>query len=150
MKLAGWLGGFLTGRRSAVPRRIIVRDCAYAMDGGSIHLLAQDERGRQFDILLGQHAFPKANRSTDLIPGRLYFGSQLVPIRSELESQKAEVKAPPSQPQPSGQVAYGSEDIRQFFMRTPEENCRAFLRKIVEFVQSERYISFASEVSRVE
>src|SRR4051812_24991160 len=103
MKLVEWFGGFLTGWRSALPRRIVVRDCAYALDGGTIQLRAQDERGRQFNILLAQRVSPKASRSTNLIPGRLYFGSQLVPIRSESESQivrlleEAEVNAPTPQ-----------------------------------------------------
>jgi hypothetical protein len=156
MGLGDWLRGLFGGRRDALPSRIVVRDSAYALDGGTIHLRATDERGRELSILLVQHAFPQASPSMDLIPGRLYFGSKLVPIRSELEERvlrllsEAEVQAPPPPPPqpPRKNTLIVGDDIKAFMSRTPEENCRAFLREIVEFVRSERYVTFAAEVER--
>jgi hypothetical protein len=156
MGLGDWLRRLFGGRRDALPSRIVVRDSAYALDGGTIHLRATDERGRELGILLVQHAFPQASPSMDLIPGRLYFGSQLVPIRSELEERvlrllsEAEVQVPPPPPPqpPRKNMLILGDDIKAFMSRTPEENCRAFLREIVEFVRSERYVTFAAEVER--
>jgi len=153
MALRDWLTR-LFGGKGALPRRIVVRDCAYALDGGTIHLTATDEAGREFGIRLVQHAFPRSSPSTNVIPGRLYVGSRLVPMRSELEAQvlrllsEATVQAPPPQPRPARRMAVLGEDIKEVLSRTPEENCRAFLRQIVEFVQSERYVTFAAEVKR--
>jgi hypothetical protein len=156
MDLGEWLRGlFGARRRDALPRRIVVRDSAYALDGGTIHLRATDERGRELGILLVQHLFPQPSLSMG-IPGRLYFGSRLVPIRSELEERvlrllsEAEVQAPPPPPPqpPRKNMLVIGDDIKAFMSRTPEENCRAFLREIVEFVRSERYVTFAAEVER--
>jgi hypothetical protein len=156
MGLGDWLRGLFGARRNAFPRRIVVRDSAYALDGGTIHLRASDERGRELGILLVQHAFPQHIPSMSVLPGRLYFGSQLVPIRSALEERvlrllcEAEVQAPPPPPPqpPRKNMLVIGDDIKAVMSRTPEENCRAFLREIVEFVRSERYITFAAEVER--
>ncbi|QJW93659.1 hypothetical protein [Frigoriglobus tundricola] len=155
MGLGDWFRGPFDGRRDAPPSRLVVRDSAYALDGGTIHLRATDERGRELGIVLVQHAFPDAGRSMDAIPGRLYFGSQLVPVRSELEERvlrllaDAEVQAPPPPPPqpPRKNFAVIGDDIQVFLSRTPE-NCRAFLRETVEFVRAERYVAFAAEVER--
>lgn len=154
MGLGVWLRGLFGGRRGALTNHIVVRDSAYALDGGTIHLRATDERGRELGILLAQHAFPRGSPSMDVIPGRLYFNSQLVPIRSELEERvlrllsEAEVQAPPPSPPPPPRknMLILGDDIKAVMSRTPEENCRAFLREIVEFVRSERYLTFAAEV----
>jgi hypothetical protein len=37
------------------------------------------------------------------------------------------------------------EDIKQFLEQTPEENCKAFIRKVVESVQSESYLRFVTD-----
>jgi hypothetical protein len=158
MDLGDWLRGLFGARRDSFPRRIVVRDSAYALDGGTNHLRATDQRGRELGILLVQHALPQASPSMGVIPGRLYFGSQLVPIRSELEERvlrllsEAEVQAPPPPPPqpPRKNMMVIGDDIKAFMSRTPEENCRAFLREIVEFVRSERYVTFAAEVDRAD
>jgi hypothetical protein len=134
-----------------LPKRIVVRDCALTLDGGTIHLIATDETGFEFSIVLVQHVLPYGGRSLG-IAGRLYFGPLLVPVRSELEDRvlllltEATVEAPSLPPPGSGrQMAIIGEDIKQFFARTPEENCRAFIREMVEFVQSEHYVALAAE-----
>jgi hypothetical protein len=158
MDLGDWLRGLFGARRDAFPRRIVVRDSEYVLDGGTIHLRATDQRGREVGILLVQHVFPQPSLSMGEIPGRLYFGSQLVPIRSEFEERvlrllsEAEVQAPPPPPPqpPRKNMLVIGDDIKAFMSRTPEENCRAFLREIIEFVRSERYITFAAEVDRAD
>ena len=78
-----------------LPTRIVVRDCAMTLDGGTIHLGATDEAGRQVSILLAT-TLPGSSR----VAGRLYFDGDLVPMRSEREAgilkllSEAKVEAP--------------------------------------------------------
>jgi hypothetical protein len=122
-----------------------------ALDGGTIHLSATDEDDRQVSIMLAT-SLPSSSMR---VAGRLYFDGHLVPMRSEREAQvlkllsEATVEAPglpPSAPT-SGMVIIGA-DIKEFLEQTPEENCRAFIRRIVESVQSESYLRFATEEER--
>ena len=46
-------------------------------------------------------------------------------------------------------MAVFGQDIKDFLEQTPEENCRAFIRKIVESVQSESYLRLATDEERV-
>ncbi len=131
-----------------LPTRIVVRDCAMALDGGTIHLSATDDAGRQVSIML---ATPWPSSSMR-VSGRLYFDGDLVPMRSEREAGilklllEAAVEAPPLPPrvQTSRMVIIG-QDIKNFLEQAPEENCRAFIRKIVESVQSENYLRLVTD-----
>jgi len=133
-----------------LPKRIVVRDCAMKFDGGTIYLDATDEAGRQVSILL---ATPIG--WSELAAGRLYFDGNLVPMRSEREAgilkllSEAKVEVPGSEPIGlHSQMAVGSDDIRDFFERTPDENCRAFIRNILESVRSEGYLRFTTDQER--
>ena len=131
-----------------LPTRIVVRDCAMALDGGTIHLSATDEAGRLVSIML---ATPLPSSSMR-VAGRLYFDGDLVPMRSEREAgilkllSEASVEAPglPPRVQKSRMAVFG-QDIKDFLEQTPEENCRAFIRKIVESVQSENYLRLVTD-----
>ena len=114
-----------------LPIRIVVRHCALTLDGGTIHLFATDEAGRQLSIML---ATPLPGSSMR-VAGRLYFDGGLVPMRSERESQllkllsEATIQTP--RLPPSGHTsrkAIIGEDIKEFLEQTHEENCRAFIR----------------------
>jgi hypothetical protein len=130
-----------------LPIRIIVRDCALTLDGGTIHLFATDEAGHQVSITLAT-SLP---RSSMRVAGRLYFDGKLVPMRSEREARilkllsEATVQVPRLPPIGTSRMAILGEDIREFFEQTPHENCRAFIRKIVESVQSESYLRFTTD-----
>jgi hypothetical protein len=144
----------------ALPSRLVVHDFAYALDGGTISLRADDEDGRERRILLVQHAFPQAGASSDEIPGRLYFDGELVPTRSPLEaavlnllktaaissSGAAGEQGAPIQLSPNALIL--GEDIRQVLTRGPEENLRAFVAEVVHFVESEAYLLFAEQVAQ--
>jgi hypothetical protein len=126
-----------------LPTRIVVRNCAMALDGGTIHLGATDEAGRQVSILLATTLPGGSTR----VAGRLYFDGDLVPMRSEREAgilkllSEATVEAPYSPPScRTSRMAIIGNDIKEFFEQTPEENCRAFIRRIMESVQSENYL----------
>lgn len=131
-----------------MPGRLVVRDCALTLDGGTIHLMASDEAGRDLGITLVTSLC--LNKST-CVAGRLYFDGMLVPMRSEREAQilrllsEAMVQAPRVSPARRGPHAIIGEDTREFFEKTPEENCRAFIRKIIESVQSETYLHYATD-----
>jgi hypothetical protein len=131
-----------------LPSRIVVRDCALMLDGGTIHLFATDETGREVSIML----ITTLPKSSTLVAGRLYFDGGLVPMRSEREARilrllsEATVKAPRLPPSGrTGQILIIGEDIKQFFEQTPEENCATFVRKILESVQSENYLRYVTD-----
>jgi hypothetical protein len=131
-----------------LPTRIAVRDCAMALDGGTIHLSATDEAGRLISIML---ATPLPSSSMR-VAGRLYFDEDLVPMRSEREVgilkllSEASVEAPGLPPRvQKSQIVVIGQDIKDFLEQTPEENCRAVIRKIVESVQSESYLRLVTD-----
>jgi hypothetical protein len=37
------------------------------------------------------------------------------------------------------------EDIKRFFKQTPEDNCREFLRRVIESVRSDGYLRFITD-----
>jgi hypothetical protein len=134
-----------------LPSRIVVRDCAMALDGGTIHLSATDETGRQVSILLAT-TLPSSSMR---VAGRLYFDGDLVPMRSEREAgilkllSEATVEAPRLPPTcRTSRIAFIGNDIKEFLEQTPEENCKAFVRRIVESVQSESYLRLATDEER--
>jgi ankyrin repeat protein len=134
-----------------LPTRIVVRECAMALDGGTIHLGATDEAGRQVSIMLAT-SLPSSSMR---VAGRLYFDGGLVPMRSEREARilnlllEATVEAPRLPPSvPTSRMVIIGADIKEFLEQTPEENCRAFIRKIVESVQSECYLRLATDEER--
>src|SRR5437660_818655 len=123
-----------------LPIRIVVRDCALALDGGTIHLIATDEAGRRVCIMLAT-SFPGSSMR---VAGRLYFDGTLVPMRSEREARILKLLSEATVQVPralaigrTSRMAIIGEDIKEFLEQTPEENCRTFIGKIVESVQSE-------------
>jgi hypothetical protein len=141
------MGLLQRGPADELPARIVIRDCALTLDGGTIHLIATDETGRQVGIVMAT-SLP----GSSMVAGRLYFDGGLVPIRSEREARiltllsEATVQPPrlPPRGRSSRMVSIG-EDIKAFLEQGPEENCRAFIRKIVEAVQSESYLRLATD-----
>jgi hypothetical protein len=131
-----------------LPTRIVVRHCAMALDGGTIHLIATDEAGRQVSIMLAA-LLPSSSMR---VAGRLYFDGNLVPMRSEREAgilkllSEATVESPrlPPPVQESRMVVIG-QDIKSFLEQTAEENCKAFIRKILQSVQSESYLRLVTD-----
>src|ERR1700722_11231506 len=66
----------------AVPKRLILHDSAYELDGGTTCLMGTDETGTPRTITLAQSMFLELNPLSGYIPGRLYLDEELVPIRS--------------------------------------------------------------------
>jgi hypothetical protein len=121
------------------------------LDGGTIVLSATDEAGRHVSIVL----VSSLGGSSIRVAGRLYFDGELVPMRSEREARilkllsEAKVEAPRLPPnRGTSRTAIIGNDIKEFFEQTPEENCKAFLRKIMQSVQSENYIGLTTDEER--
>src|SRR5262245_43550965 len=142
-----------------LPKRLVVSDCAFYLDGGTIVLTCSGELGASHVIMLVQSMFPDGN--TCGIPGRLYFDDELIPIRSELESQllsllrDAELRYVPrpgesddATPLSPNHIILG-DDIKEVLARDAEGNLKALLAKVIETVESPRYVMFASDVDRL-
>ena len=69
-----------------IPKKLVIEDGAYAMDGGSIALNVRDPEGEKYHIVLWQHMFTEQS-NPDRMPGRLYFDKILIPVREDVESQ---------------------------------------------------------------
>ena len=141
----------------SMPARLILQDCFYLLDGGTIILNMVDESGQCRQAILTQHAFPETS-SMNNIPGRLYFDCQLVPIRSRLESEllellrNADIQMAPVQEQEGSFRSQGrtiiGEDIRHYMTRGPEDNIHWARTELIGFVASDQYEKFAWQVEQ--
>lgn len=142
-----------------LPKHLVLGGSSYGLDGGTMRLECTDETGQAHTVMLVQTLFPGGN--TFGIPGRLYFDDELIPLRAGAESQlldllrSAEVRYTPRPAETTGERIKLSpnalvlgDDIKQVLTRGPEENIRGLRDRIVEFVASLRYESFAAEVER--
>jgi hypothetical protein len=142
-----------------LPKQLVLHASRYYMDGGTACLEATDEAGQPHAVMLVQSVFPGGN--TFGIPGRLYLDEELVELRSEREAQvlallrAAEVRYTPPTEQAGERVTLSpnalilGEDIKEVLSRGPEENIRGLRDRIVEFVESPRYVAFAAEVEQL-
>ena len=139
------------------PTKFLLYDSAYFLDGGTTQLFFIDEQNKEHLVLLRQHAFVSYRKSCpEDLPGRLYFNENLIEIRSPEEKSlltllksadlqyKREVGSSSERnPFPSN---VNSDDIKEILNQSPEENLRS-LRNVIEFVESDEYISFAEKVN---
>lgn len=133
----------------------------YALDGGTTWVIGQDETGSNHTVVLVQHTHPQPSDSLEGLPGRVYWNGELVPIRSRREAEllrllrNAEVAYSPTPDEQSedrielspNALILGN-DIRQLLHGRPEENLKALLAQVVEFVESEQYVLFAQTVEQ--
>jgi hypothetical protein len=140
-----------------LPAKLTVHNFWYALDGGTTILQTTDEAGQNHSVMLVQHAFPNANPSLRAIPGRLYFDGELVPMRSELEAgllailRTAEIQySEPfsEQGRISPKTLILGNGIREVFSRSHEDNIRALLAELIQFVESEAYLRFVERVEQ--
>lgn len=144
-----------------LPQRLVVHNSMYFLDGGTTCLSATDEAGDAHQLVLAQHLFVERHEYMEHVPGRLYFDGQLVPLRSEAEARvigllrRAEMKFREEPPSPDEEVIELSpnatilgDDIKAVLTRGPEENLRAMVAGVIEFVSSEEYEAFADRVER--
>ena len=129
-----------------LPAQLTIHDFGYLMDSGTIHLKATDELGRDHDVTLTQHAIPKVHSPLGKIPGRLYFDSGVVEIRSKLEVDllgllrvdAARLGSPlPKHAEYTGPLIDLSDT-------------HSAVAEVVGFVESEQYLHFAKQVGDTE
>ena len=125
-----------------LPARLTVHGYGFVMDGGSIALDAKDGRGRKHEILLAQRVVPNSGGS--YIPGRLYFDGTVVEMRSAHEAKllsllRFSVDPPLERELPVPTFAVNLLDT-----------VRAFVVRVVQFVESEEYLRFQDGVKEQE
>src|SRR5262245_12112126 len=142
-----------------LPKRLRVHRSEFYFDGGTVLLPCTDEAEQSHVVMLVQSLFP--NGRTFGIPGRLYFDDEAVPVRSEVEAQLlallrvAEVRYIP-RPGAAGQRIEPSpnrlilgEDIKEVLAPCePEEHLQKPLARLIQSVESPKYVTFAAEVDQ--
>jgi hypothetical protein len=143
-----------------LPTILTIYTGAFATDGGTTLLSATDEVGKDHQVLLVQHAFARQNAPPQAIPGRLYFDGELVAVRSPFEDKLIELlrnanlqemESPESRPQAriSPKALIVGDDIKRVVQGSPEQNLRAMLRGIIDYVCSDAYASFAKKIDEM-
>jgi hypothetical protein len=141
-----------------LPHHLTLYSYAYALDGGTTYLHATDESGREHTVLVVQHSFPEGSPSFDAIPGRVYFDSELVPIRSDIEARvldllrNADVRIEPP-PEIPGAIRLSpnalilGDDIREA-MEGGSGGIRYLVDRAIRFVESDDYLRFPERVEQ--
>lgn len=143
-----------------LPKSFTVCNGALALDGGSIILSVIDEDRRNHRVLLVQHAFPHRDSDPTVIPGRLYFNENIVDVRSTTEGQlmkllQAAAVEVMTTPQAGGRLRISPDalivgnDIKKMIEGDPAENVRTMLKTVIDYVTSERYVTFAATVDEI-
>ena len=133
-----------------LPDSITITDSAYWLDGGTTTLQGRTNTGDEFSIQLNQRVFDDGGAD----PGRLLFNEKLVDVRSDTESQildllkNATIEIADREPMPENQTSKNAlilgDDIKQVMDNSPEENLRRFRDDIIAYVESEQYVSIAT------
>jgi hypothetical protein len=140
-----------------IPKKLVIEDGAYAMDGGSISLQVRDSDGNEHNIVLWQHMFTEQS-NPDRMPGRLYFDKILIPVREDVESQIlaalrearldeaiGESKRSEESSEWSPGVIIG-DDIKEYRSKineSPQAALTHLVMQLIEYVESADYIELA-------
>jgi hypothetical protein len=146
-----------------IPEKLTIVDGFYFTDGGSIVLIAEETDSIRHQITLAQHRFLEIF-DPNLIPGRLYFNHQMVPVRSEMEAKLiALVQASaivPAEPQESGKgeastsdgpMMVVGDDLKEYYAKVAEgkgEVIQHLIETLLNFVQSREYVRIAKKIEK--
>jgi hypothetical protein len=134
--------------------KLVLHTSQYCLDGGTTILKGIDESNRDREVMLVQSMFQEMREFG--IPGRLYLDGELVPVRSELESQvlamlrASEIRSIPTKKNEGKSISVSpnalilSQDIKDVLTRGPEENIRALRDQVIEKVESPQYLTLTS------
>ena len=132
-----------------IPSKLTLVESSFWLDGGSITLHAVTDSGEKCRVHLCQRSLAATGA------GWLYFNEERVEVRSDEETKivellraapielKREERPSSSEPPISKNAMILSEDIKEFFESTPEQNLRKFRDEIVRFVESDEYVVIA-------
>lgn len=145
------------------PEKLTIIDGFYFTDGGSIVLIAEDPDSIRHQITLAQHRFLEIF-DPNLLPGRLYFNHQMVPVRSELEAklinlvQNSEIVPvePPERGKGGASISDGpmmvvGDDLKEYYAKVAEgkgEAIQHLIENLIDFVQSRKYVRIAKVIEK--
>jgi hypothetical protein len=146
-----------------IPEKLTLEEGYYFTDGGSTVLIGTAPDGTKHQITLGQHRFLEVF-DPNLIPGRLYFDSQMAPVRSEMEGQviallrASEIAAdePPKEEngeagEASGPTVVVGDDLKEYYAKIVEGK-RATIQhlrgELLKFVNSREYVKIAKKMKK--
>jgi hypothetical protein len=145
------------------PEELTIIDGFYFTDGGSIILIAEDPDSIRHQITLAQHRFLEIF-DPNLLPGRLYFNHQMIPVRSELEAelinlvQNSEIVPVEPLERLKGEASISNgpmmvvgDDLKEYYAKVAEgkgEVINHLIENLINFVQSETYIRIAKKFEK--
>jgi hypothetical protein len=115
-----------------LPNSLTIYTYAYAMDGGTIVLMAYDSNQNDHSITLAQHGFLDI-KNTHYRPGRLYFNELFVPIRSEMET-----------------AVLALLQNAHLLTNRPSDSIKTMCAAIIAFVMSDEYLNVARQVDKLQ
>jgi len=138
--------------------QLIIQNCAYAMDGGSMYLIGIDNKGKEINILIPQHKIPM-NFNSNLIPGRLHINGLPVEVRSPLENEiiskliesKIECTSLNEPSSLSTNTIIFGNDIKEYLsaINKGENYAIAYMiKEIVDYLNSDEYIQISTSVAK--
>ena len=114
-----------------LPTRLSLEKISYLLDGGTALLSVADEDGSRHTILLAQHTFLE-DKTSNFLPGRLYFDQHLLAVRSETEQHLITLLKVAAQ--------YGAPD---------KPHLKFGVDSIIQFVESVEYLELADKVENL-
>ncbi len=139
-----------------IPKKLMIDNASYALDGGSISILAKDPDDNNHQIGLEIDFYSIENSHYLGQVSRLYFNNVLVPVRSEAEElllkslREAEIKKEDwdsnyfhETPIQNNDIVNG-QDIQDFFKSPPKGSSNA-IDDLIACVESEDYVTSLQE-----
>jgi len=135
-----------------IPSQITIVDSSFFLDGGTVVLHAVAVDGTKCSIQLNQRVFSEFYAD----PGRLFFNSERIEVRSDKESRivhllkTASIESAGKEPSAdvgppiSKNALILGDDIREFFESSPQSNLERFRNQIEAFIESEEYVRIAT------
>jgi hypothetical protein len=138
-----------------MPAQFSIINCAMAMDGGSLSLSIHDDNGVRHTLLIPQYYDP-LNFSESRPPGSLMFDGKVVDARGAEERdiiqalKTATILAEDIVPDRfhNNPHAETSSDIKEFMSGSEKMVMEQTVKKIIMFVESEKYIELAISQKR--
>ncbi len=146
---------------AGIPETLIFENGAFALDGGSISLMARDGDGKAHEIILAQTRFLRPdNHYIGQIPGRLYLNGELIGVRSTEEGvllghlRQPRIECPVADTEKPRTNQYEEErnpDVGNYLdavAHGPAAAVAHIVQSILEFVESDKYLEMAEQTKQ--